>query len=144
MIPYWRGAPMTKMLSVPDAVPRLLAPTTTQKIAQRMLAGSREVAAAMPRGFFTPTALDILLILHVAEEDARYLTMEELDIPGGPSTVITGRWLSILIVQSLIDQRGNLLALSKKGYDLVTGIIESVYRAQRALDESHIPETINE
>ncbi|RYF05189.1 MAG: hypothetical protein EOO40_10485, partial [Deltaproteobacteria bacterium] len=67
------GNKLSKVLSAPGRGPRIIAPTTTRKLAQRMLSASREIAAAMPRGFYAPSPLDTLLTLYVAEDDARYL-----------------------------------------------------------------------
>lgn len=103
-------------------------------MALRMLSASREIAAAMPPGFFAPTALDVLLVLHVAEDEASYLSIGELQLPGSPSTIVTQRWLKALMTEGLVDRRGQLIALSQKGYALVTTIIESIYVAQRGLD----------
>ncbi|SFP60598.1 hypothetical protein [Sphingomonas rubra] len=125
---------MSRILNLPDRAPRLIAPTTTKKIAQRMLSASAQVADAMPRGFHVPAALDIMLALYVAEDDARYLTVEDLPVPGAPSLELTRRWVDALIAQGLVDRRGGLHALSTAGHTLVDTIIERLYVAQRALD----------
>jgi len=125
---------MTKMLSAANALPRLIAPGTTRTLAQRMLSASAEIAAALPRGFYAPTALDILLTLYIAEDDARYLVAAELHLPGGPPTGVVERWLTALAAEGLLDRQGELLALSAKGYDLVTAIVEAIHAAQRTLD----------
>lgn len=125
---------MSRPLPAPDAMPRVIAPTTTKKFAQRMLSASRETACAMPHGFHAPTALDVLLTLHVAEDDARYLSAQELNLPGCPSQSVADRWLTALAAQGLIERRAELLALTQKGHVFVTGLIERIYNAQRALD----------
>lgn len=112
----------------------MMVPTTTRKLAQRMLSASREVAAALPRGFYAATPLDTLLILHVAEDDARYLKIDELDIPGVTSRGVVERWVAALVTEGLIERRDALLALSEKGHALVIVMIESIYAAQRGLD----------
>lgn len=88
----------------------------------------------MPHGFYAPTALDTLLILYVAEDDARYLKLAELDAPGATSRSIVQRWVAALVSQGLVERRDELLALSERGHELVTSIIEGIYAAQRELD----------
>ncbi|WP_139227104.1 hypothetical protein [Sphingomonas sp. OK281] len=103
-------------------------------MAQRMLSASRAIANALPTGFHNPTALDVLLILHVAEDDANYPVWEAMEVPGSPSTMTIDRWLIALTHEGLVDRQNGLIALSQKGYALVVSTIERVYEAQRALD----------
>lgn len=88
----------------------------------------------MPPGFYAPTALDALLILYVAEDDAQYLKLAELDVPGATSRSVIQRWVAALVTQGLIERRDELLALSERGHGLVTSIIEGIYAVQRELD----------
>jgi len=88
----------------------------------------------MPHGFYAPTALDTLLILYVAEDDARYLTLAELEVPGATSRSVIQRWAAALVSEGLIERRDELLALSERGYSLVTSMIEGIYASQRQLD----------
>jgi DNA-binding MarR family transcriptional regulator len=125
---------MSKVLHAPDATVRVIAPTTTKKMAQRMLIGSQEVAAALPKGFHTPVALDVLLTLYIAEDDARYLAVGDLEVGAGVSPGTVERWVLALISEGLIERRDNLIALSQAGHNLVTATIEDLYRKQRALD----------
>lgn len=125
---------MSKLLSSSGGVSRLVSPTTTKKMAQRMLSASREIADAMPIGFYSPTALDILLMLHVAEDDASYPAWDTMEVPGRPSTMTVDRWLAALTSEGLVDRHNGLIALSQKGYSLVVSTIERIYEAQRALD----------
>jgi len=125
---------LSKPLSLPGGDARVLASTTTKKMAQRMLSASREVADALPTGFYSPTALDVLLMLHVAEDDANYPAWETIELPGRPSTMTVDRWLAALTREGLVDRHNGLIALSQQGYALVVSTIERVYKAQRALD----------
>ena len=125
---------MSKLLSLPGGAFRLGAPTTTSKLAQRMLCASREIADAFPAGFYASTALDILLTLHVAEEDASYPAWESMEVPGWPSTRTVDRWIAALTDEGLVDRHDGRIALSQRGYALVISTIERVYAAQRALD----------
>jgi hypothetical protein len=99
-----------------------------------MLSASREIAAAMPRGFYAPSPLDTLLTLYVAEDDARYLELTDLDVPGATSRNVVERWVAALATEGLIERCDDLLALSQHGHALVTSIIEAIYAAQRSLD----------
>ena len=88
----------------------------------------------MPRGFYAPTPLDTLLALYVAEDEAQYLQLVDLDVPGATSKAVIERWVAALQAEKLIERRDDLLALSQKGHAMVTAIIESIYAAQRSLD----------
>jgi hypothetical protein len=125
---------MSRILTAPEPSVRVFGPTTTRKFAQRMLNASGQVARALPPGFHTSVALDILLALHVAEDDACYLSLGQIGLPGACSAEARERWLDALVADGLVDRRGELLALSEKGYALVVDVIESIYLAQRALD----------
>jgi len=99
-----------------------------------MLSASQEIASAMPYGFYAPSPLDTLLILFVAEDDARYLELTDFDVPGATSRSVVERWVTALAAKGLIERRDKLLALSQHGHALVTSIIEAIYAAQRSLD----------
>ena len=122
------------MLDVPGSTPRILAPTTTVKLAQRMLSASRTASAHLPAGMYGSPGLDILLALYVAEEDARYLSVSELDLPGTISPAVTLRWVKAAAHYGLIECRDDLLALSEQGYATVTKLVKEIYAAQRTLD----------
>lgn len=125
---------MSRTLSAPGGVPRMLAPTTTHKLAQRMLSASRVMADVLPRGFYGSPGLDILLAMYVAEGDAQYLSAGELCPPGSLSPKITERWIVALDNEGLVERRRDLLALTPMGYATVNDLIERVYAVQRALD----------
>lgn len=126
---------MSRTLRATDGATHIVvAPTTTTKMASRMLAASAVVAARMPTGFYANPALDILLTLHIAEEDARYLAVTDLNPAGSASPSITSRWIVALISEGLIDRRGDLLALSSDGHAFITDMTQGVFDAQRSLD----------
>jgi hypothetical protein len=109
-------------------------PITTAKLAQRMLCTSRTIVDSLPRGLYGSPGLDILLALHIAEEDAQYLSANELTPPGSLNTVVTDRWDKTLEQYDLIDRAGDLLALSSHGHAVVSGMLEAIYLLQRTLD----------
>lgn len=125
---------MTKTLSAAYQLPRLLRPTTTAKLATRMLAASNAIAAHLPRGLHGTPALDILLRIHVAEEDATYPTAASINVAGIENPSVTQRFVKALVHEGLIDQRGDLLALSSHGHAVLMLILDAVYEAQRSLD----------
>lgn len=125
---------MSKTLSPPTDRPRLLAPTTTKKLAQRILAASRLAADGLPAGFLSTAPWDIMLTLHVAEDEARYPAARNLDLPGNPSVMVVSRWLAVLEEEGLICRQHGLLALSEAGDERVTAVISAIYAAQRKLD----------
>ena len=125
---------MTNTLGVPGSTPRILAPTTTVKMALRMLSASRTASDHLPTGLYGSPGLDILLTLYVAEDDARYLSISELNPPGTISPAVTQRWVKAAAHYGLIECRDDLLALSEKGYATVTKLVVEIYAAQRTLD----------
>jgi len=132
--PLFRDQNLSRSLDLPGDTPRIIAPTTIRKMAERLLSASCEIAAFMPRGFHGPCPLDILLALYIAEDDADYLQQGDLTMPGALSPASVGRWTAALLSEGLIEQRNMLLGLSDKGHALVTSTIEAIYLAQRALD----------
>jgi hypothetical protein len=125
---------MTKSLSAAYQLPRLLSPTTTAKLATRMLAASNAIAAHLPRGLHGTPALDILLRIHVAEENANYPTAASISVAGFEGSSVSGRFVKALVHEGLIDQQDDLLALSAKGHSVLMAVLEAVYEAQRTLD----------
>ena len=127
---------MTKTLDPPHGPARTLATTTTTtaKLARRMLCASRVAADCLPSGFYGSPGLDILLALHVAEEDAQYLSAGDLTPPGSLAPSVTERWIGALEHHGLIDRRGELLALSVRGHAVVSNLLERLYAVQRSLD----------
>ncbi|RYF21449.1 MAG: hypothetical protein EOO77_06010 [Oxalobacteraceae bacterium] len=125
---------MTRTLDLPGGAPRVLLPTTTTKLAQRMLYASRAIFDVLPIGFFGSPALDLLLALHIAEESAQYPNVNEISPPGSLSPAVTNRWVKALVNHGLIEQRDELFALSSEGHELVIKLIEAVYAVQRTLD----------
>jgi hypothetical protein len=88
----------------------------------------------LPAGLREAAPLDILLALHVAEEDADYLSLSSLASGGSYSLRVAERWVLALEQNGLLEQRADLLALSPCGHDVVSEILEAVYFAQRELD----------
>jgi hypothetical protein len=123
---------MTKMLD-PRGSPAHT-PTTTAKLARRMLCASRVVADCLPFGFSGSPGLDILLALHVAEEEAQYPHASDLTPPTSLAPSITRRWIHVLEQHGLIDRRDDMLALSVYGHTVVTDLLEKIYAVQRSLD----------
>lgn len=125
---------MTKTLIPPKGSSRMLAPTTTAKLARRMLCTSRVVADRLPVGLYGSPGLDILLALHIAEEDAQYLSAGDLIPPGSLGPSVTERWIRALEQDDLIERRGEVLALSPKGHTILSNLLEAIYAVQRSLD----------
>lgn len=125
---------MTKTLDPPYGPSRTLAATTTARLARRMLGASEVVAEYLPSGLYGSPGLDILLALHVAEEDAQYLDVRHLAPPGSPGPAVTSRWVSVLEQEGLVDRKGDMLALSTRGHDVVSDLLEKLYAVQRTLD----------
>jgi hypothetical protein len=125
---------VTKTLTPPDGKPRLLTATTTAKLAARVRCATQIATDLLPPGFRDLVPLDILLALHVAEENADYLNATELKPAGLPGSQVTIRWLLALEQEGLVERRQELLALSTQGNTLVCNMLELIYDAQRSLD----------
>jgi hypothetical protein len=130
---------MTKILRPPGDTPRVVAPTTTSQLAKRMLAASTVAATMLPAGFYSAPALDILLALHAAEDDAHYPAAADVTVPGLNSSDLIDRWLGLLIDSRLIEQRAGLIALTPLGHDTIVGLIERIFDVQRSLDSPGMP-----
>ena len=117
---------MSKVLRLPRGQVRIV-PTTTIKLAQRMLAAAATVADHLPYGCMDSPSLAILLKLYVDEESALYPRVEDLNPPGSTSSAITGRWVSALEEFGLVERQGGLLALTSSGYACVTHLLEDLY-----------------
>lgn len=124
---------MTKILIPPVGSPATLVPTTTAKLARRMLRASRTVADSLPVGLYGSPGLDILLALHIAEEDAQYLSAEDLAPPGSLSPAVTERWIQTLEQYGFIERRDEALALSPHGHAILSTLLEAVYAVQCSL-----------
>jgi hypothetical protein len=125
---------MTIKLRPPGGRPRILAETTTAKLAKRIRATFDVIADHLPSGLYGTPAVDILLELHIAEEDATYLEVGELETSGRLNEAVTSRWLLALQQNDLVDRHGDILALSTYGHSVVSKLLETVYARQRALD----------
>lgn len=108
--------------------------TTTPQMARRMLASLRILANHLPQGLAGTPAVDILLALYVAEDDALYGGLTDLHVPTSFSHEVTRRWVQALIGMGLVEERLQFLALSDDGHRLMTGMIEALYQRQRELD----------
>lgn len=125
---------MTKTHDPPYGPARTLSATATAKLARRMLRASQVVADCLPSGLYCSPALDILLALHVAEEDADYLNAGQLTPPGSLGPAVTARWIGVLVQEGLIERKGDLLALSQRGHAVLADMLERLYVVQRMLD----------
>lgn len=125
---------MPRLLSRAGDKPRFLPPTTSVKIAQRMLSASYIVAGALSSGLYNAPVLEILLSLYLLEEDAAYLTKSDLSNAQRIDKMVVQRWLNVLVERGLVEEQADLIALTQSGYDQVNSLIEAVYNAQRALD----------
>lgn len=125
---------MSKTLRPQGDMPRTVAPTTTAHLARRIFAASGAIADNLPVGFYSAPALDILLALHAAEDEAHYPLSDTLVVPGLTSSDLIDRWVGLLIDSGLIDERGGRLALTSSGHQTVTTLLERVFEVQRSLD----------
>lgn len=125
---------MTKTLIPPGGGPQILAATTTAKLALRIKCTFQAISDHLPIGLDSSPAVELLLALYVAEEDARYLVVSDLRPSGSLRPGTTERWLRALEQHDLVDRKGDMLALSSRGHETITRLLEAVYATQRGLD----------
>ena len=113
-------------------MPRMTAGTS--KLARRMLRTGEALAGHLPKGIAGSPGLTILLALHVAEEEARYLSVGELVPAESESDRATRRWIAYLEQLGLTEKRDDVLALTSKGHVTVTAAIEAVFTVQQEID----------
>lgn len=126
---------MPHELTVTDGSVRVVSTTTTVKLAERILAGSRVAKDNMPEGFHTGTALNLLLEMYVAEESAQYLRLPELGVVDGMHPRVTERWIAALVEEGLVSVRIDHAALTSDGHGMVTRLLQELFAAQRTLDQ---------
>jgi hypothetical protein len=129
-----QGTVVPQVLTTADGSVRTISPTTTVKMAERMLAASRVARAELPKSFHTPSPLNLLLEMFVAEEDTQYYRVSELGFNDGMHPRITERWVAALVEAGLMSVQIDHAALTTEGHSTVTRLIESLYVAQRKLD----------
>ena len=125
---------MTKMLFAKGGVPYSPMSPPTTKLAYSILSASMTLARHLPHGIVGSSALNILLSLYVAEEDARYLSVGDLMLAGDQPAAVTERWIAHLVQSGLVDRQEDVLALSIDGHRALTDALEAMFAAQRALD----------
>lgn len=125
---------MARTLTAPGGKLRMIGSTTTAKMAERLLHAGRVFADELDASLNHWPVVEILMSLHLAEDEGRDLTIGDLDLRSSPSKAISRRWVAQLVAFGLVDQRGDLIALTEWGYVKTLSILESVYAAQRALD----------
>lgn len=125
---------MSRRLAPGGGRSQLIGPTTTTKLAQRMICGLQETAACLPPELNSPIVLDILLTLYIEEESACYPSAAELNPTASISPAITARWIAVLVARGLVERRDDLLALTGSGNDMIVTLIDRIYAAQRRLD----------
>jgi len=125
---------MPRTLTVPEGAGRVIGTTTTVKLAKRMLAASKVVSQSLPKGFAAQAPINLLLELFVAEEDAHYPPSSELGITDSMSSSVLDRWLVALAHEGFIERQNEAYALTDEGFRTVTGLLEALFIAQRALD----------
>lgn len=125
---------MTRILDPSPGRTRVIGPTTTAKFAARMIAAQRVMSECLPDGFSAPIPLDVLLKLYVAEDEGNCLVVEDFSSSHNPKSSVVVRWIKALEAAELVEQRGNLIALTAHGYDTLTCMMAGIYAAQRTLD----------
>jgi hypothetical protein len=133
--PSWtRTVAALATLSCVPGQPVIVSTTTTVKLAERMVAASRVVEANMPVSLSPPLPINVLLEIYLAEEAGRSIRVHDLTTAGSGSTMSSQRWVSALSSSGLVEQRGELIALSQLGYDTIMKTLKDLFMAQRELD----------
>jgi hypothetical protein len=91
--------------------------------AEQMLAASRVIAQGMPPGFSSPSPVNFLLELFVAEETGRCLSIGELGRNNSFSRRVVDRWIDALTDEGFVEISGQAVGLTKQGYDVITSML---------------------
>lgn len=126
---------MAQMLAVADGTMRVLSPTTTVRLAERMLAASRVTQNALPPGFHSTAALNILLQMYVAKDGGRRLTVANVTATDDAHPRIMERWLAALVQEGLVSVSIEHAVLTADGHAAVDRLLSDLFVAQRALDQ---------
>jgi hypothetical protein len=99
-------------------------------IARRMLAEAAAAREILPLGFRVPSGADMLLAILVAEDQGYWPTVHSVIAVAGACADSGLRWLRVLAEHDLVERRGDMLALTDAGYDLVTQLAARVHAVQ--------------
>lgn len=99
-----------------------------------MLVASQVVMQGMPAGFSSPSPMNFLLELFLAEETGRYLSADELGKNDGMSKRVADRWIAALLGEGVIETSGVAVGLTDHGYRVVTSMLMRLFESQRLLD----------
>lgn len=125
---------MARTLAVADGTMRVLSPTTTVRLAERILAASRVTQSALPPGFHSTAALNILLEMYVADDGGRRLSMAEVTAIADAHPRVMERWLAALVQEGLVSVSVEDAVLTADGRAAVDRLLSDLFVAQRALD----------
>lgn len=126
---------MAQTLAIADGTTRILSPTTTVKLAERMLAASRIAQSALPPGFHSTAALNILLEMYVAEDGGTRLSVAKVTATDDAHPRVMERWLAALVQEGLVSVGVNYAVLTTDGHAAVDRLLKDLFVAQRALDQ---------
>jgi hypothetical protein len=102
--------------------------------AEQMLDASRAIAQGMPPGFSSPSPVNFLLELFVAEETGRCLSVGELGRNDGISKRVVDRWIDALADEGFVEMSGQAVGLTNQGYGVVTTMLTRLFDAKSLSD----------
>lgn len=100
-----------------------------------MLAASRVARENLPKGFHSASPLNLLLEMYVAEESARYLKLSEIGSVDEMHPRVAERWVAALVEEGLVCVRIDHAALTSKGHETATRLLQELFAVQRTLDQ---------
>lgn len=125
---------MPRALVAENGATYIVGSTDTVKLAKRVIETVRVIAGALPKGYVSPSVMELLLAIYLAEEEARYLTIIELSSIQGVAIPVAVRWIDALCGIKLVEKHNNLIALTSDGYSIVISTLQNIFGAQRLLD----------
>ena len=125
---------MPRALVAENGATYIVGSTDTVKLAKRVIETVRVIAGALPKGYVSPSVMELLLAIYLAEEEARYLTIIELSSIQGVAIPVAVRWIDALCGINLVEKRNDLIALTSDGYSIVITTLQNIFSAQRLLD----------
>lgn len=125
---------MPRALVAENGATYIVGSTDTVKLAKRVIETGRVIAGVLPKGYVSPSVMELLLAIYLAEEEARYLTIIELSSIQGVAIPVAVRWIDALCGINLVEKRNDLIALTSDGYSIVITTLQNIFSAQRLLD----------
>jgi PAS domain S-box-containing protein len=100
--------------------------TRSWRLAALLIAGLNASKALLGGDLVSAAPLEALLLLYMAEEDGRSLTVDDLADASGLPPDVMARWVAVFVARDIVDladrpnaMRQSTLRITKRGYDTI-------------------------